>query len=114
MMKYLSLVHIMFVVLEVVVELLLGCNCSNTNSYVIIVPAILKISFRVRKKNCKPDSEIELLTTSLNSRFDSVFHESAEIDRKIQIGRVDSSLTRAANNDTARVRAIEKASEYQK
>lgn len=57
---------------------------------------------------------MELLTTSLNSRFDSVFHESAEIDRRIQIGLVDSSLTRAANNETASVRTIEKASVNQK
>lgn len=75
---------------------------------------MLKISFRVRKKNCKPESEMELLTTSLNSRFDSVFHESAEIDRRIQIGLIDSSLTRAANNETASVRTIEKTSVNQK
>lgn len=75
---------------------------------------MLRINFRVKKKNCNPDSAIELLTTSLNSRFDSVFHESAEIDRKIQIGFVDSSLTRAANNDTASVRVTENISVYQK
>lgn len=96
------------------VELLFGCNCSRTNSYVTTVPAMLKTNFRVRKKNCNPDNAIELLTTSLNRRFDSVFHESAEIERKIQIGLVDSSLTRAANSETASVRMMENTSVYQK
>lgn len=90
------------------------CSCIKTNSYVTIVPAMLKINSRVKKKNFNPDNDTELLTISLNSRFDSVFHESAEMERKIQIGFVDSSLIRAANNDTANVRIIRKTSEYQK
>lgn len=75
---------------------------------------MFKINFRVKKKNRNPDRATQLLIISLSSRFDSDFHESPEIERKIHIGFVDSSWIRAAQNATMNVRMMRKIIEYQK
>lgn len=113
-------------------------NCINTSSYVTcknqlnkwsinhnyvlwyrdivwnsstIVPATLKINFRVRKKNFNPDKATVLFTTSSRKRFVSLLHNVDGTECNIWVGIFDSSLTRDANNETTNVRMITKTQE---
>lgn len=79
-----------------------------------MVPAILKINFRVRKKNSIPDKVTVLKRTSSKSRLASVLNELDGTARRILIGFFDSSWIRAANSETANVRKIKKIKENQK
>lgn len=75
------------------------------------LPAMFKINFRVMKKNSLPDNATLLLTTSSKNRFASGFHWQDGTERNIFNGFLDSSLTWAANNETANVRMITKIHE---
>lgn len=72
---------------------------------------MFKINFRVMKKNSLPDNATLLQTTSSKKRFASGFHWWDGTERKIFIGFLDSSLTWAANSETAKVRMITKTQE---
>lgn len=79
-----------------------------------IVPAIANISLRVKKKNRIPDNAIVSLVKWSKNRFVSASHESEGTERNILSGSFDSSLMRAAQNDTTNPRMMRKTNENQK